>query len=197
MGNRKGKDWTNQKFNKLTFIKATDKKHRKAIRWEALCDCGNTTIVTPCDVTSGNTTSCGCYRLQRLKETCVETGKKARKYIPLISSARSVWSNYKGCSFEYFFKLSQQNCHYCNRPPHRTFNVAGNPNSQYKTEDQINNGNFTYNGLDRVNSQLGHVEGNLVTCCYDCNKAKSALSQTEFFNLIKMIYQNRIELHND
>ena len=155
------KDWPNQKFFKLTFIRPTDKKNgktkkTKSICWEAQCDYGNTIIVIPYDVKSGNTTSCGCYRLQRLKETCFESGKKTRKYDPIISSARVVWSNYKECSFEYFFIMSQQNCYYCGRPPHRIFNVANKPSSCYKSNDQIQNGNFIYNGLDRINSSLGH-----------------------------------------
>lgn len=49
------KDWTGQKFGKLTFIRATDQKNRRNIIWKARCDCG-----TICQTVPRTTTSCGC-----------------------------------------------------------------------------------------------------------------------------------------
>jgi hypothetical protein len=35
-------------------------------------------------------------------------------------------------------------------------------------------------GLDRVNSKVGYVIGNVVSCCKVCNIAKAGMSQDEF-----------------
>lgn len=40
--------------------------------------------------------------------------------------------------------------------------------------------NFLYNGIDRVDSKKGYVAGNVVTCCRNCNQAKSDKSIDEF-----------------
>lgn len=42
-------------------------------------------------------------------------------------------------------------------------------------------------GLDRVNSDLGYIVGNVVPCCKVCNVMKGALTPTEFFEHVKKI----------
>lgn len=51
-------------YGKLTVIEeAKDSPKRKYQRcWLCKCDCGNYTIVTTCDLHSGNTQSCGCQK---------------------------------------------------------------------------------------------------------------------------------------
>ncbi len=58
----KGLDLTNKRFGRLTVIKyvETDKNRKKL--WLCRCDCGNKKIVPTTYLTSGDTTSCGCYR---------------------------------------------------------------------------------------------------------------------------------------
>lgn len=42
-------------------------------------------------------------------------------------------------------------------------------------------------GLDRVDNARGYVEGNIVSCCRDCNVAKNALSFEAFINLCEKV----------
>jgi hypothetical protein len=179
------KDRTGQKYNLLTFIKSTDKKigkNKKKWVWELLCDCGNTTYALSESVVSGNTTSCGCAQAQKR----IDQGLRNRKYNPMISSARAVWQrSYKDCDFDTFLSLSQEKCYYCGRDPHRTFNMAS---QRKRSIEQIKNGNFTYNGLDRVDSNKGHTPDNIVPCCTDCNKAKLTMTKEDFLSLIKLIH---------
>lgn len=60
------KDLAGQKFGMLTVIeRAEDAKTISGlnqVRWKCLCECGNTTIVRACNLKSGGTISCGCYR---------------------------------------------------------------------------------------------------------------------------------------
>lgn len=66
------KDLTNQKFNKLLVLEATDKRSCGNVVWKCLCDCGNITYVAGCRIRSGNTKSCGCLnkdkRIQRIQD---------------------------------------------------------------------------------------------------------------------------------
>ena len=41
-------------------------------------------------------------------------------------------------------------------------------------------GDFTYNGIDRVDNALGYTTGNVVPCCKQCNHAKSDMPYADF-----------------
>jgi hypothetical protein len=182
------KDYTGQTFGRLTFLRPTEDRYRKSVIWELQCSCGNKTHVISYDVVSGNTTSCGCYRKQMLAKHCKTIGAKTRRYDPIVSSARMVWSNYKECDFETFYKISQQPCYYCGAPPSNKFNAAGKPSSKYKSAYQLECGDFTYNGLDRLDNTRDHSPDNVVPCCFDCNRTKSNHTLEEFLRHIERMY---------
>lgn len=61
------KDLTGQKFGRLLVVERAKDKYYNGVRcttWVCKCDCGNTTIVSTSSLTTGNTTSCGCYALE-------------------------------------------------------------------------------------------------------------------------------------
>lgn len=174
------KDWTGQKFHNLTFVQPSEKKYKNGgIIWELKCDCGNTTYQMPRSVVSGRVKACGCM-----------IGMNSRKHDPLITSALTVWRNsYKDCDFELFMKLSQKPCHYCGVSPQRVVNAANFPGWGYNSDYQRKCGNFTFNGLDRVDSTKGHIENNVVPCCWDCNYMKRDKTTEEFLLHIRRIYE--------
>jgi hypothetical protein len=183
-------DESGKKYGKLLFIEPTDRRESHKVIWKIQCDCGNIIYKTPYAIKKGNQQSCGC-----LKQTMFECGIGfARKYEPIISSARIVWmSSYKdGCSFEQFYELSQKKCYYCGSKPHRTYNVSS---TKHSSKYQKDFGDFTYNGLDRIDSNLSHVSSNVVTCCYTCNTMKMAMGQDDFIKHIRKIYANTISLY--
>lgn len=102
-----------------------------------------------------------------------------------------VYSSYKDCSKnrniefnltkEDISKIIYNKCHYCNDPPEERLVKC---HKKFKS--------IAYNGIDRVDSSKGYIIGNVVTCCYKCNIAKSDLTYNEFLNLIKNIYNNLI-----
>lgn len=194
---RPRKDWTNKKFNLLTFVRPLDKQTKNGVVWELLCECGNVTEANAWDVTHGHKTSCGCFKIKSATDRIKKI--KHRKYPPIISSARKVWnhSTYKDdCPFEIFYEKSQQNCFYCGRKPYTTYNVVRvtrGYSSAYELNYQLVNGNFTYNGLDRVDNAQGHTPDNIVPCCFHCNRAKSTLTKEDFLKMIEMIYNNLIK----
>lgn len=145
--------------------------------WHAMCGCGEPCLVFPGEVLAGKKKSCGCLNHKRT-------------YEPIISSARKVWGGGydDGCDFDTFYRLSQQPCHYCNVPPWRTYNVA---NSQRSTSDlQKEEGDFVYNGLDRIDSSRDHSPDNVVPCCSLCNRMKSDLPSEVFKQHIHDIHQH-------
>jgi hypothetical protein len=183
-----GENWEGQKFNRLTLISAApnEKSANGAIMWNAKCECGNTTIVAAVDVARGKTKSCGCST----KEIWEQSGKNLSimntKYSPIESTAHIVWrANYQdGCSFELFFQLSQERCHYCGREPFLTWNRSNKSTTNNRQKEE---GNFTYNGLDRVDSSKGHSPDNIVPCCWACNRMKGAMPVYEFLAHIERI----------
>jgi len=89
------------------------------------------------------------------------------KEIPkeLLITIRYIWKqNYNDgdINLELFYTLSQMPCFYC-------CNLFSN---KYK--------NYTYNGLDRIDSSNLHLKNNVVPCCKFCNFAKSNLTIQEF-----------------
>jgi hypothetical protein len=184
----KKKDHSGQKYNHLTFIKQTDKKQGSSILWEVQCDCGKTCYHRAVSITSGHTKSCGCKKIDYV----LAKNARQRKFHPCISTARAVWqSRYKeegGCDFDTFYILSQQACFYCGREPYTIYNVGTNRPIQQRNSFQMEEGNFTYNGLDRIDNSKGHTPDNVRPCCVRCNRARNDMTVKEFLDLVKLIY---------
>lgn len=169
-GCSRGNDLTGMKVHKLTFLEPVGENIHRSIVWRVACDCGTIKEVVPQSVfrKKDPTMSCGCV-------------KKARDNAihPRTRSAKLVYRNYDDgdISLEKFMELSQLQCMYCGTPPVKTFNIA---KSKPTSSNQLENGNFTYNGLDRVDNTRGHTLDNVVPCCYQCNQAKSNRTLEEF-----------------
>lgn len=78
-------------------------------------------------------------------------------------------------------ELTSSNCKYCGCEPSQIKNMGVKQNI---------NGDYIYNGLDRVDSNLGYIEGNVVPCCKVCNYAKRKMSLFEFVNWINRVHNN-------
>ena len=87
-------------------------------------------------------------------------------------------------SGEKFWELTQSNCYYCDDEPKQVFKAIQRANKWTGCKD------FTFNGLDRIDSSKGYVLGNVVTCCKKCNYAKNDMSQKEFFEHLQKIIKN-------
>lgn len=56
---------------------------------------------------------------------------------------------------------------------------------------------YARNGIDRIDSSIGYVKGNLTPCCNTCNIMKNILSTEEFKTHIKKIYEHcKIDISN-
>ena len=68
------RDLINQRFGRLTALKATNKRRKGHIVWECLCDCGNICFVSAIHLTRCNTKSCGCLYKEIRAEQCRKVG---------------------------------------------------------------------------------------------------------------------------
>jgi len=88
------------------------------------------------------------------------------------------------------FKLSRE--HFENLILSKCFYCGKNSSNNYKhSSGKI----FSYNGIDRINSNLGYHLFNCVPCCHNCNMMKMAMSVREFLESVENIhyYQNTPE----
>jgi len=174
-------DLTGQKFSRLTVLRYSHTSKWKKAQWLCQCECGGHNIVGTTQLKKGKTKSCGCL----WKEIMVlEEGESA--FNDLYSSYKRVAKKRKLTfllSRDEFRKLTQQDCYYCG-------DVPSNKKTAHKSV-------FTYNGIDRVNNDRGYELDNCVASCILCNRAKSILSQAEFFQLITKIANKHVILEKE
>jgi len=166
-------DETNNIYEHLTVIEFAGKDKHGQIIWKCLCDCGNETIVLGRHLRNGNTRSCGCLRIQ------YSTGVAAmrvliRRYKHAAQRRNLDWE----LTEEQFHELTSVSCHYCGVEP------------KQKYSQSALNGDYTYNGLDRVDNTQGYTLDNVVSCCKTCNYAKRGMSLTNFLEWAKRLYQH-------
>lgn len=65
-------------------------------------------------------------------------------------------------------ELSKGNCFYCGVEPKQVYHNANS------------NGDYTYNGIDRIDNTKGYTTKNSISCCKVCNRAKSTFSLEDF-----------------
>ena len=80
-----------KQFGRLTVVKrvGSDISKKNAI-WECKCECGNTTLVPTCHLTSKHTQSCGC-----LKKETVNDGQFKTKHGQSHKRPYRIWANMK------------------------------------------------------------------------------------------------------
>jgi hypothetical protein len=79
-------------------------------------------------------------------------------------------------------------CVYCGKEPANLFRRKFQVDGKYRYVPEMD---FHYSGIDRVDSAKGYIHGNLVPCCWECNRIKRAMSLEDFLGLI-----GRIQNHN-
>lgn len=177
-------DLTGQKYHRLTVLEAASAINGRSA-WRCQCDCGTIKVIKTDDLRSGDTKSCGCWNQEQRSLRAENMYSKCVKYSPVETSARRVWRNrYKEMIFEDFYILSQNNCYYCGEFPSNNQNSADHRSSQ-KMKDE---GDFTYNGLDRLDNNKPHSKENCVACCKYCNFAKRERTVEEFKEWLTKTY---------
>jgi len=175
------------KINFLTGVKYVRTNKRGQRIWLFKCDCGNTHEGVAGYVTFGCIKSCGCLQKTKAADHCrkLEGGPMKLEYG--VASFHALYGSYKrnakhanrgnfNLTQDQFKKLVDSICVYCGSAPHTRFLKSKN------------NGPYIYNGIDRVDNSIGYVLENCVTCCFECNRMKSNMSQQEFLAHIERIH---------
>lgn len=173
-------DLTGQHFGHVVVKYRGENDRSGKTRWICLCDCGKEKLTYATELTRGRGTSCGYGCL----------------YYPLqIPPSKYIWFNYRGSAkrknlpfiltLEQLSSIISQPCGYCGREPSQSMSSSQmRKHPSYKI--------FRYNGIDRIDSAKGYVEGNVVPCCKPCNEMKSDKSYEEFLRLVSEIYKHKI-----
>lgn len=61
------RDLTGQRYGRLKVIGRVPNRNGKVV-WKCRCDCGGTAVCQTFSLIFGDTTSCGCYRRERMIE---------------------------------------------------------------------------------------------------------------------------------
>lgn len=86
-------------------------------------------------------------------------------------------------SLEDFKKLTSSNCYYCNSIPSQIMKIK---------EVKSTWGHYFYNGIDRIDNEIGYTKTNVVSCCKFCNYGKWNYHSDEFKKYIINIYRNAL-----
>ena len=163
-------DLKGQRFHRLVATNQV-KRTKLTTRRLCYCDCGNEVWIPTHRIMTGHTKSCGCFRRE---VKMLEPGKAVRNLIfdqyQRDAKKRNLEWRLTGDQFD---DLIAQSCYYCKRPPSMT------------RKARRCNGDLTYNGIDRINNNLGYTTNNVAACCQICNRAKSNMTLEDFESWIK------------
>jgi len=143
------------------------------------CTCGSICSVRM----ESDTLTRSCKKCGQIKKRSTYTKKTKESLYKRLYQQYTRGATIRKYSFEISFtdfkELVIKNCYYCNELPTNLLK------QNYRS--------ILYNGLDRVDNELGYTNNNVVTCCGWCNQMKNKYHADLFLKKIKTIYKNRIE----
>jgi len=175
----------NKKFGKLTPISEHSTTRNGHIRYECICECGNTTNVLGTHLRQGNTISCGCAN---------KIGKEHKQWSGVGEMSGDFWYNHivrsasggKGrtpidltITKEYAWELFiKQN---------RRCRLSG-----VEIKFPIKNKDTSYTAsLDRIDSSNGYIEGNVQWVHKDINMMKRTYNNDYFIRMCQLVNNNQ------
>ena len=118
----------------------------------------------------GRVHSCGCLKTYKFSSPQTYLFGRYRHQARKLGREFSL-------SKKEFISLIESKCHYCGHPPaQKLVNVLpAHPD-------------FTYNGIDREDNELGYTKTNVISCCGVCNRMKSSKSSEDFLRQVEAIH---------
>lgn len=157
--------------------------------WKCKCSCGNTSSVLGTNLRNNSSNGCtSCAK--RGVEAASDTGSK-RLYRSLVHGAirRNIVCE---ITYERFLEIASRPCWICGSDPHEKRYAYSRPRYSKGVD-----GFTVINGIDRLDSDGGYVEGNVESCCSVCNRMKNDLTVGQFKLKISNIYNHLIRGNNN
>ena len=86
-------------------------------------------------------------------------------------------------TFDEFKSFLHQNCFYCDGEPSSVYQIKNSKTGEIRAGLPL-----IYNGIDRLNNEIGYTTENCVTCCETCNRMKMKYDYNFFINHITKIF---------
>lgn len=178
------RDISGQKFGKLTAVKDVARSRNGHVRWLCDCDCGNTKSILSTHLVSGKIKHCGCVKRP--------TGPKHKQWAGCGDISGGFWNQIQrgangekgrkklefSITIEYAWSLFEKQKSKC-----ALSGVDINLNRTF--------GKFTGTAsLDRIDSGIGYVVGNVQWVHKDVNRMKNSYDQEYFIDVCKKIASN-------
>lgn len=172
----KREEMIGKKFGNIIVIKE-EGRNEKQSWWRCKCSCGREEVFTRQTLNKEFRSACRfCQQRGGIGKYSVMT--RMESFLRHIHHQYKEASKAKGRDFELEvedFKVILDACYYCGEKPSRRYKKT----------------NIFYNGLDRMNNKKGYVKGNVVSCCWRCNKIKLDNDCNYFLDVIKKVYENK------
>ncbi len=180
-------DLTGQVFGRGTVISKSGNKNNRTM-WNMQCECGNTYQTATTSLQLGHTKSCGCLRQDIARRSTNQLHISNKRDIT-TAGLMMLYASYKSgakkrnlvfdLTIDQFKDITSRYCDYCGIKP-----------LQIKT-GRRSHGQYTYNGIDRVDNTKGYTIDNVTACCKICNRAKREMSHAEFEQWLDQIVHFR------
>lgn len=96
------KNLQGMKFGRLTIKNISHKDKRNNIMWNAVCDCGNSTVVRASNLLRGTVRSCGCLAKENASQRSKTHGKSYDSIYRIWLNMITRTSNKKDVSYEHY-----------------------------------------------------------------------------------------------
>lgn len=170
-------------------------KKEKSIKLESgatkaqwLCECllcGKSVIKSTQTIQSCN--SCGCqwrdrgYKVKNSgRKSPINTDVGVNTLISIYKSNSRKRNIEFNLSYQEFKNLINGECFYCGEKDSNILKKKGYVD-------------FKYNGIDRVNNDIGYTIDNCITCCRECNRMKRNSKLDDFYARCYRIIKRKIE----
>lgn len=148
--------------------------------WLCECVCGFQSYYRKSRLNTGKATECLHCAYKKRPQSTLKLTPIEKLYGDLLRSGRN--RNYEvTLTIDECGVLVNGDCTYCGTSPRHISYVRTKQNQ-----------NFYGNGIDRRDNTKGYTLENSVSCCKNCNSAKSTLTEDEFSILIAKIYNHYV-----
>lgn len=187
------KDRAGDKYGRLTVLSHAGKDHRGKHLWLCKCDCGKEKVVVSDNLSSGKSNSCGCLKAEFLSKKGNQYGlyedrEKAMLKVQYSHLKRRNKAKFFDdvLGFDDFCLLSKSPCKYCGTEYSKEIEDRLNESKKGK---RLSDHVLKCNGIDRIDSSKGYTRENSVPCCKFCNFAKHTMSEGDFYQWVKRVYE--------